>query len=138
MIGALMPEGFVAEPIKWGKLAWEKKMKARGFTEEEFTRAYEGVRLKDFLFLGGQLSKGFDFEIPAFVVNFTRNYFSVGLTTSPSATGKFVGIVMHDRAAKNVGGGKFKPFRGRLCQCGFWWFKIYLYLYFDGDGLRNE
>jgi hypothetical protein len=67
-----------------------------------------------------------------YVVNWTSDYFSVGWTTSGG-----LGIWASNRSAKRVGEKDayvVKRFRGILVMMGFWWFKFYLYLYFDGDG----
>lgn len=67
------------------------------------------------------------------VINYTGNYLSVGATTSGG-----LGVWISNRSAKRAGKNEsyeVQRFRGILAQVGFWFFKIYLYVYMDGDGL---
>lgn len=83
----------------------------------------------------GFLSYGRDEYARAWVLNYTHRWFSCGATTSPSTNGHLIGLFASDNAAKRVAGDSpTKPFHGLLIQLAFWWFKFYLYLYFDGDG----
>lgn len=84
---------------------------------------------------------GRDETASAWVVNHTNNWLSIGITTSPYSNGHLIGIWITDKAAKRVSDAekpeeRYKEFKGWLCQAAFWWFKFYLYLYFDGDGLK--
>lgn len=87
----------------------------------------------------GYFAYGADRLARAWVVNFTGKWFSVGVTTSPATNGHFCGLTITDKNAKRGGRSGFTEYRGWLCQVAFWWFKVYLYLYFDGDGrLKKE
>lgn len=84
---------------------------------------------------------GWDSVAEAWVLNHTNNWFSAGFTTSPSTRGHFLGCFITDQAKKRVSDDpdeekRYQAFRGLLAQLGFWWFKLYLYIYFDGDGLN--
>ena len=82
---------------------------------------------------------GKDTHVNCWVVNWTRSYFSIGATTSPSKTGHLLGILLADNVAKRQDqkdGSHFKQFQGLIVQVCFWWAKVYLYLYFRGDGLK--
>ena len=91
--------------------------------------------------LSGILSRGIDHITEVnykcdnrfYVFNYTHPYFSVGVTTS----GGF-GLWLSGKAAKRGGVEQHShtAFDGILAQIGFWWFKVYLYLYFNGDGLK--
>lgn len=85
------------------------------------------------------IDHGKDEHIGCWVLNWTRPYFSVGFTTSPSVTGHLLGVLVADNAVKRqdqTDGSHFKVFQGVLIQACFWWFKLYLYLYWRGDGLQ--
>ena len=91
---------------------------------------------------GGRLSWGTDtvagihvtYSEPATykVINYTSAYFAVGASTSG-------GLGLWASPAVKRGGEKegetHRSFRGCLIQFGVYWFKLYLYLYFNGDGL---
>src|SRR3990167_10734516 len=78
-----------------------------------------------------------DLKFNACVLNHTNNWFSIGFTTSPTTNGHFLGFLVTDKGAKRQDqedGKTHKDFRGLFAHAGFWWFKLYLYVYFDGDG----
>lgn len=94
---------------------------------------------------GGQLSWGVD-EVaevkidvrPGYrwhVINYTHRWFSIGASTSGQG---FLGVSCHwknlnRRQDKN--GFTHHRYRGCISQVWLGLFKIYLYVYFDGDGL---
>ena len=69
------------------------------------------------------------------VVNFTHRYFAIGASTSGRGT---IGFLVSAKAAKRgstVEGETHTAFRGILAQAVLGYFKVYLYIFFRGDGL---
>lgn len=86
-----------------------------------------------------RFSAGRDSAVKSLVANYTGRWIAFGVTSSPSHTGHGFGFMITDNNQKKVSDDpdekkRFKRFRGLLLQSYFWWFKIYLYLFFDGDG----
>ncbi len=86
------------------------------------------------------VSYGWDKSAKAWVVNYTGNWIAFGVTTSPTqGANRILGLSFTNKGKKKVRDDEdidktLEKFRGLLIQLWLISCKLYLYIFFNGDG----
>jgi hypothetical protein len=82
-----------------------------------------------------RLRRQWFFEKNLWVVNYSHPDFAVGVSTS-GGLGFFISLTDVVKRGGANPGDTHREFNGAFAQLGFHWFKLYLYIYPDQDGLK--